>query len=108
PGRSGAALRFASRLTSGDHMDPETELMEALRDPATPPGRNGPSSSEVRSTNQSELGVADQRRLDVDAKQELVARLLHDTGCEGLLVLHPANFRWLTSGATPAGLAGRD
>ena len=68
----------------------------------------GPSSSEIPSTHQSELGVADQRRLDVDAKQELIAKLLHDTGCEGLLVLHPANFRWLTSGATPAGLFGRD
>ena len=67
-----------------------------------------PSSSEIPSTHQSELRIADQRRLDVDAKQELIAKLLHDTGCEGLLVLHPANFRWLTSGATPAGLFGRD
>src|SRR5262249_19775558 len=33
---------------------------------------------------------------------------LHDCGCDGLLVLHPANFRWLTAGAAPAGLAGRD
>jgi Xaa-Pro aminopeptidase len=90
-------------------MDPEpgTEVMEVLRVGPTPPTVE-PPSSEVRSTNQSELGSVDQRRLDVDAKQDLVARLLHDTGCEGLLVLHPANFRWLTSGATPAGLAGRD
>jgi hypothetical protein len=67
----------------------------------------GPSS-EVSSTKQSELAAGDRRRLDVDAKQELVAKLLHDTGCEGLLVVHPANFRWLTSGAATAGLAGRD
>jgi hypothetical protein len=53
-------------------------------------------------------GMVDPRRTDVDAKQELVAKLLHDSGCEGLLVLHPANFRWLTSGGQPAGLAGRD
>ena len=88
--------------------DPSTEVLEALRDPPTAHGLNGAPSSEVRSTHQSELGVADQRRLDVDAKQDLVAQLLHDTGCEGLLVLHPANFRWLTAGATPAGLFGRD
>jgi Xaa-Pro aminopeptidase len=81
--------------------------MEVLRVGPTPPGAE-PPSSEVRSTRQSELGSSEQRRLDVDAKQELIARLLHDTGCEGLLVLHPANFRWLTSGAAPVGLAGRD
>jgi Xaa-Pro dipeptidase len=48
------------------------------------------------------------RRLDVDAKQHLVARLLHDSQCEALLVLHPANFRWLTAGAGAVGLFGRD
>jgi Xaa-Pro aminopeptidase len=51
---------------------------------------------------------SDGRRLDIDGKQQLVAQLLHDTGCEGLLVLHPPNFRWLTSGANPVGLYGRD
>lgn len=91
-------------------MDPETGTVEieALHDPPTAHGLNGPGSSAVQSTNQSEMAVVDQRRLDVDAKQEFVARLLHDTGCEGLLVLHPANFRWLTSGAATAGLFGRD
>jgi Xaa-Pro dipeptidase len=48
------------------------------------------------------------RRLDVDAKQHLVAQLLHDCECEGLLVLHPPNFRWLTTGGQPVGLYGRD
>jgi hypothetical protein len=52
--------------------------------------------------------MPDPRRLDIDAKQELIARLLHDCECEGLLVQHPANFRWLTAGASPAGLSGRD
>jgi len=54
------------------------------------------------------LTDASPRRLDVDSKQHLVAQLLHDTECEGLLVLHPPNFRWLTSGAQPIGLYGRD
>lgn len=48
------------------------------------------------------------RRLDVDAKQELVAKLLHDAQCEGLLIQAPANFRWLTAGAEPVGLFGQD
>lgn len=50
----------------------------------------------------------DGRRADIDAKQRLIAQLLHEKGCEGLLVLNPANFRWLTSGASPVGLIGRD
>jgi hypothetical protein len=54
------------------------------------------------------LLAADARRIDVDGKQQLVARLLADTECEGVLVLHPPNFRWLTSGAQPIGLYGRD
>ena len=48
------------------------------------------------------------RRLDVEAKQELVAKLLHDSQSEGLLILLPANFRWLTAGADPVGFFGRD
>lgn len=48
------------------------------------------------------------RRLDIEAKQELIAKLLQDSQSEGLLVLMPANFRWLTSGADPVGYFGRD
>jgi len=54
------------------------------------------------------LSDAALRRHDVDAKQNLIAQLLHDSQCDGLLVLHPANFRWLTAGANPCGLYGRD
>jgi Xaa-Pro aminopeptidase len=39
------------------------------------------------------------RRDDIDAKQQKVARLLTEVGCEGLMILDPANFTWLTSGA---------
>ncbi len=39
------------------------------------------------------------RRADIDAKQARVAALLKQVGCEGLLVLDPDNFTWLTSGA---------
>ena len=64
-------------------------------------------STDVGTTEMSAMAL-DVRRLDVEAKQNLVAQLLHDTECDGLLVLHPANFRWLTAGANPVGLYGRD
>lgn len=54
------------------------------------------------------LAELDARRLDIDVKQQGIANLLHDSGCEGLLILHPANFRGLTSGADPVGLFGHD
>src|SRR5208282_5342630 len=38
------------------------------------------------------------RRADADAKQTRVAKLLGDIGCDGLLVLEPENFAWLTAG----------
>ena len=48
--------------------------------------------------------AAPSRRDDIERKQEKVAKLLADAGCEGLLLLDPANFRWMTSGAAIGGL----
>jgi Xaa-Pro dipeptidase len=39
------------------------------------------------------------RRLDIETKQAQVAALLERVKCDGLLVLDPENFTWLTSGA---------
>jgi hypothetical protein len=44
------------------------------------------------------------RRTDVEAKQVRIANLLQEVGCEGLLVLEPANFAWLGSGAAARGI----
>jgi len=44
------------------------------------------------------------RRSDVEAKQAVVAGLLKDAGCDGLLVLQPENFAWLTAGAAARGI----
>ncbi len=44
------------------------------------------------------------RRADIEAKQLAVAGLLREFGCDGLLVLEPENFAWLTSGATARGV----
>lgn len=65
-------------------------------------------SDELQTSEFSALTESDGRRLDIDAKHNLIAQLLHDSGNEGLLILHPANFRWLTAGAEAVGLFGRD
>jgi Xaa-Pro aminopeptidase len=44
------------------------------------------------------------RRADIDAKQAQVAALLQQAGCDGLLVLDPENFAWLSSGGTGRGI----
>jgi Xaa-Pro dipeptidase len=43
------------------------------------------------------------RRADIEAKMGQVAALLQEVGCEGLLLLEPENFAWVTSGAVPRG-----
>ncbi len=48
-------------------------------------------------------GLSD-RLADIDAKRARVTTLLQEVGCEGLLVLEPENFSWLTSGATARGI----
>jgi Xaa-Pro dipeptidase len=40
------------------------------------------------------------RRSDVEVKQARIAAVLQEAGCDGLLVLQPENFAWLTSGGT--------
>src|SRR5262249_62408674 len=48
------------------------------------------------------------RRADIDAKQTRLASLLQEIGCEGLLLLEPENFAWLTSGAAARGVLNPD
>jgi Xaa-Pro aminopeptidase len=65
--------------------------------PVEPLARPLPNASEPS----IDLDLPADRRGDVDAKQVLVAALLQQVGCEGLLFLEPENFSWLTSGALP-------
>jgi len=51
-----------------------------------------------------ELESSSDRRADVEAKHAQVASLLKEVGCDGLLVLEPDNFAWLTSGAASRGI----
>jgi Xaa-Pro aminopeptidase len=48
------------------------------------------------------------RRADLEGKQARVMALLQEVGCDGLLVLEPANFAWLTSGAASRGILDPD
>src|SRR5712692_903009 len=54
--------------------------------------------------NLASVTAAADRRADLDAKQNRIAKLLQEVGCEGLLVLDADNFAWLTSGAAARGV----
>jgi Xaa-Pro aminopeptidase len=68
---------------------------------------SSPATKLVWPTEQSAVAPADpqlDRRLDVDEKQAWVAELLRQHQCDGLLVLEPENFIWLTSGGIARGI----
>jgi hypothetical protein len=44
------------------------------------------------------------RRADVEFKQARIAAFLQQISCDGLLILDPNNFAWLTGGATARGI----
>src|SRR5438132_8424182 len=44
------------------------------------------------------------RRADVEAKQARIAALLQEVACDGLVILEPENFAWLTSGGAARGV----
>jgi Xaa-Pro dipeptidase len=50
------------------------------------------------------VSIGSDRRADVEAKQLRVAALLRDAGREGLLLLEPDNFSWMTAGAQARGV----
>jgi Xaa-Pro aminopeptidase len=69
---------------------------------------NAPLDSLVysqQSTPEINLAAPTDRRADIDAKQVRLATLLPEVGCEGLLVLDPDNFAWLTAGGAARGSA---
>jgi Xaa-Pro aminopeptidase len=49
------------------------------------------------------LTTGSDRRSDVDAKQSIVAGLLQEVECDGLLILEPDNFSWLSGGGASRG-----
>lgn len=44
------------------------------------------------------------RRADIEGKQSAIGALLLESACDGLLILLPENFNWLTSGASSRGV----
>ncbi len=69
------------------NANPETTLAPPAPGPADTIGLDGGSD----------------RRSDIDAKMMAVAALLQEAGCDGLLLLDPDNFAWMTGGATARG-----
>src|SRR5581483_2212230 len=70
--------------------------MSTLSEPTLAPAMPGPREAPG-------LDSGMDRRADIDAKMALVANVLQETGCDGLLLLDPDNVAWLTSGATARG-----
>jgi Xaa-Pro aminopeptidase len=70
------------------NANPETVLLSS---PPSPKAAAGPEPGS-------------DRHADINAKMTLVGELLKEVGCDGLLLLEPENFAWLTAGATARGL----
>jgi Xaa-Pro aminopeptidase len=62
-----------------------------------------PTESQARPAEKISSLPDSDRRADLEAKQARMASLLRECNCEGLLVLDPENFAWLTSGAAAWG-----
>src|SRR5436190_11912895 len=65
------------------------------------------AESLVQPLGQTTLASSDtpqDRRADIDGKQLQIAALLQECSCEGLLILDPDNFSWLTSGGAARGI----
>src|SRR5262249_35063482 len=78
---------------------PEWDVsMNTLEDTrVTAPSQPEASQADVNLTPQSD------RRADIESKQAWVSKLMVEVGCEGLLVLQPENFAWLTAGGISRG-----
>ena len=50
------------------------------------------------------LGTPMDRRADIELKQQRIAALLQEVGCDALLVLSPDNFAWLSAGGAARGI----
>jgi len=66
------------------------------------------SITETKTPPPSQAGVpltsASDRRSDVETKQALMSGLLQEVGCDGLLILEPENFAWLSGGGAARGI----
>jgi hypothetical protein len=80
----------------------ETLVASEQKPASVAPPDNGTWLAEVSTKSIADTGT--DRRSDVEAKQVWVYNLLADLGCEGLLVLDPENFAWLTSGGSSRGI----
>jgi Xaa-Pro dipeptidase len=63
-----------------------------------------PSELTARLPMPEELSPLDRRRADIDAKQQVIARIIADLGCEAAMLLMPAHVSWFTCGMAVRGL----
>src|SRR2546426_7121042 len=56
------------------------------------------------SQSQAQPDLQDARRAEIEAKQELIGKLLTDAQADGLLMLDPANVAWLCGAALHQGV----
>lgn len=54
------------------------------------------------------LTTPSDRRADVEYKQAIATNLIKRVGCDGLLVLEPENFSWLTGGGSARGIVDHE
>jgi Xaa-Pro dipeptidase len=64
--------------------------------------------SAAQSLPEISLTTPSDRRADVEFKQTLIGNLVKDVSCDGLLVLQPENFAWLTGGGIARGVFDSD
>lgn len=65
-------------------------------------------SRAVLSAGDLSLAGPSDRRSDIEAKQIQMAELFREAGADGLLVLQPENFAWLTGGGTARGVIAQE
>src|SRR5262245_24143484 len=70
----------------------------AISDSPPAPAQGPQGAAQVTLTTPSD------RRADIDAKHQRLAALLEEVKCEGLLLLEPENFSWLTAGGSVRGV----
>lgn len=110
---SGLALRglqtvASSPQQSGHSTRPVADPASAPPAPVELTASNGPAVSTTLPPAGAVSEAVRDRRADIDAKHQRLAELLQQVGCDGLLVLQPENFAWLTSGGVARGVLDPD
>jgi hypothetical protein len=100
----GLEERLAGESASFNRQSPIRNRRDHEEEPMSSASAIGGSPMPAGSAPQVNLTTPSDRRADLEAKQALIGALLEEIKCEGLLVLEPENFGWLSSGGAARGL----